>query len=186
MSSSRTLKKWNTSTIEFLVEECGGGGDCMFHAVAAAFNRLFTQTVTMQTIRDALATSINSENIHMFAELMDIPMNLSLTQVRDLVRRPGASFQGTDVVLQWLCMYSILFTEHRVGVVCFTGYGPGYEMRIGDDEATQLYILLYNHFGTHWQLANIHNPQTGTHHCAINTAACARLFDALLEQNILF
>ena len=150
----------------------------MFHAVAAAFNRIFTKKVTMQTIRDALATSITPENVNSFLELMG--MNMSYTQVQDLVRTTGTAFQGTDAVLQWLCTHSKLFK--KIGFVCFTGYGPGYEMSIGEVDIAQVYMLLYNHFGRHWQLANLRNDETGTHYCAISATACTQLFEVLRQS----
>lgn len=189
--SSRKLQRWSASAVEFEAQECGGGGDCLFHVLAAALNNLFGMHTTMQDLRDALARSITTENVRRFVrqvredqKLKMLPGTIDIRRVlrptwcetmertRVLVRRPGVSFQGTDMVLHWLGKYDQLFHEFKIGFVCFNGYGPGYVQRFGG-VSTDIYILLYNHFDTHWQLASL---SLHPFHSAISRAECDKLF----------
>jgi len=163
---SRSLNRWKDSALAFYVEECGGGGDCLFHCIAKALTRLVSEEITMTHIRDRLANTLSEETITEFLtnikedqdqQLLPGSKRVSVTEqvenVRKLVSSSGTTFPGTDVVLRWLLKHDDLFTYLKVGFVIFSTFGPGYTTIL--NKGADNFILLFNHANMHWQLVNV-------------------------------
>lgn len=174
--TSKQFPKWKDFPGVIRILECGGGGDCMFHAVAAALTLIQKQPVSMEFVRKMLAESINVGNVSEFIKNMkadhkqqvlngatdfntvfrDDSNTLSsqeetVTLVRSLVRTQGTTFQGTDEVLFWIVKHSEFFGQNHLGFLLFTDHGPLFTTPIGVDARN--FIMLFNVSNRHWMLA---------------------------------
>ena len=161
MRSSRSLNKWNTSEIVFQLEECGGGGDCLFHCLAVALTRLLVKEITMAQVRCRVADTLTATTLPLFLTAIyedqdkKVPVRSpSLLETRRLVSTRGTTFQGTDTILRWLLQYDVLFQQLKLGFIILSSFGPGYTTILGENRA-EFFILLFNHAGAHWQLVNM-------------------------------
>ncbi len=200
-------RKWKDSTVALRLRETGGGGDCMFHALAAGITAWCRQQVSMKLVRSELARSITCANAASFLErvradhrehvpqhaldLNKVPFPPSRARIalrnklRNLVLLDGVYFQGTDVCAQQLVECSEFFQRGAgVGVVMFSSHGPSYT-RVepfptghGVEGLRGTYILLYSDANSHWTLANVLLPG-GVRKCFV-TASELRLMIAML------
>jgi hypothetical protein len=164
---SNQLAKWKDGTLQFILEECGGGGSCLFYCVAEGMSRLINQTWSMEYVRDRVANSITSETLPLFIDSMiedqsqqtrvdgqRINHSYDLNSLRTLISSTGTAFQGTDIVIRWLLTYDPVFTRCAIGFILFSSFGPGYT-QILNEESAEHFILLFNYANMHWQLMNV-------------------------------
>lgn len=174
MHSSRNINKWATARLDMNLEECGAGGDCLFHVLGVALSRVLNQDAKMTDIRKLLADSVTLETMDTFVkdvgedqqekifhgslavESLMIIQNKEerLCNLRNLIKTVGWSFPGTDVILRWFVTHCDELKSLNIGFVVFSTFGPGYTTVIGT-ESTTVYVLLFNHANAHWQLANV-------------------------------
>jgi hypothetical protein len=175
--------RWKGSTLQLKTIEAGGGGDCLFHAIARGMTDWLGKEITMMNIREELAKSITSDNARRFIRHIcedhklflprgSVDWNLlrfhrqnrtAARQARRLVRQCGTSFQGTDVVLRQLLAYSPFLRKAGIGCVAANAFGPGFSGIYPCLEKAPLhwYIILYCSNNTHWQAATIRTARDG-------------------------
>jgi len=169
---SAKLKKWADSGCSFVLRDCGGGGDCLFHVLAYAYGLLYAKKVTMALVRTWLAESITEENVDGFMDaIIDEQKNHIASGsfvvegvrrhedrkqiMKALVRQPGYAFQGTDVVLRFLKTHCHQF--RGCGFVALSDHGPDHSQIITDKSASNL-VFLFNLSGhSHWVHASLLN-----------------------------
>lgn len=169
--SSRKYPKWRHAPFRFWIEECGGEGDCMFHAVAVGIGRMTNQRYSMQQVRQLLSTSLTTDNFTAFldctrhdidqggkmAQLQTIITNQPAREpemlgiVRKVIEAPGHAFQGTDTCLEWLTTHVPLFRQ--IGFMIFSSYGPDFTVVI--NPKAENFLLLFNTPNNHWQLGSL-------------------------------
>ena len=165
-------------TISVKSHEEGGGGDCLFHALAACIRQTNpVVNVQMQEVRNELSNSINHRNVNNFVEavrsdhkqmlptgsvdfnVIEMPKSRHdrAKTVKGLVSNAGVTFQGTDVVLTFLADHSRYFKTFDIGVVVLTSYGPGFSAVYPSPVHgwKKHYFLLFNSANAHWTRASI-------------------------------
>jgi len=202
MTSSRQLRAWKNAPYSFFIEECGGAGDCLFFVLAQGLTRTVGLDLKMDMIRVLLANSVDATNIKTFVQAIAAdqathqlpgsvsfgPLNVWLQEnesqapqmirhVKQIIRKSGTGFQGTDEVLRWFVNHSEFFISRKVGFVVFSAFGPDFITKI-DRPETESYLLLYNAPNVHWQLANLlTHDQTG--YCSITPL----VWDSILQAS---
>ena len=197
MQSSRKHQAWSNAPYSFLIEECGGDGDCLFHVVANGLSRALDDKVDMMTVRSLLATSVTPETVLDFVKRIgedhkaflpigsidfnqfhfsheDDGRNDLTDRVRDIITTSGSLFQGTDECLSWMVQNCEVFLQHKIGFLVMSSFGPDYIARI-DNKHTQIYILLFNHANIHWQLSNLVDHPSASVYCSVTGIVCDRL-----------
>lgn len=140
----------------WVVLECGGGGDCLFHSVGFALRQSF------QEIRQAAASVIDATNVdRLLRYYHDVyregqwsrPALLQLPDVADRVRglqnvvsTAGGLYLGDDTTLRLLVNHADL----RVGFVVFDHRGQLHRQVFANQTTERLITLLY--VPGHWQL----------------------------------
>jgi len=157
-------KKWRESELDLQTIEAGGGGDCLFHSVAACLSKWIGQRVSMQNVRDELSLTVTVDCVDsLIASLKEdhkeflpggstdlnsvrLSSNVEhrVQQLRILLSRCGPSVQGTDVLLKQMLDHSKFFTQQSVGVVALSEFGPGYTQIFPPKKgARSHYMVLY-------------------------------------------
>jgi hypothetical protein len=193
--------RWSGSELRFLPAEAGGGGNCFFHTVAHIISLWVGQDLTMQDVRDELATTITKHTVRKFIAYVRadhrafIPIGAtdwnkvsfhhnrdrSAHQAQMLVRKPGPSFQGTDVCLRQLLCHSKFMRRNGVGALVLNTYGPGHTqiMHSHDSSSTQYYIVLFCDTNAHWRPSTIQPPGAPHPSSVLSTATVTRLLPLL-------
>lgn len=110
------------------VLETGGGGDCLFHAVAAGFNHLFNAMILqMEQVRELAAKQLGQLTEDQVVEfIIDLlgrmphqfktltPAN-RLAQLQAIVRKPGGTYWGETGTLRQLLLRCPTFAERHLG-----------------------------------------------------------------------
>ena len=174
-SSSSNLVHWGVNApLQFDIIECGKGGDCLFYTLAQALFLIDNVNVDMIQLRKWMASTIKPENIREFCQEVceeqkhycpsgALNFELVLKQycqhpnilsiIRQIVQRPGWTFQGTDGSLRWLLHHHPHFFNK--GFVIFSSWGFDHTQVIKTSKSRD-YILLFNNAHTsHWQLASM-------------------------------
>lgn len=169
--------RWRNSPVQLETVEAGGGGDCFFHALARTLQNWLGQPVSMRNLRDELAISITKANVGNLIEHVredhrtflptgavdwnvfkfDSQLEIATSQAQTLVRVPGLSMQGTDVILRQLLAYSPFLRRGRIGCVVANSFGPGFTAvypSIGSDPQNW-YVVMYCANNAHWQAATL-------------------------------
>jgi len=142
------LTNWKDHELKISIEECGGNGDCLFHAVARGFSKGLRKTITMKQVRNMLADTLNTSNIAYFIKDhgLNVPAN-NIEIVKQYVSTCGNVYQGTDTSLLYLSKVT------HIGFMVFSSHGPAYTTFIGKSSPTVLF--LFNVPDRHWTLCNI-------------------------------
>jgi hypothetical protein len=169
--------RWQKNALQMTRFEAGGGGDCMFHAIAYIMSKWLKQPLSMQQVRDELSRCIKPIMAHKFIRRIRedhqsfVPRGAinwndfefhsdpqyAITQIDALVRKAGVSFQGTDVGLRQLLCSSKFMRRNSVGAIILNNFGPGHTQII-PTWATfpqRFYLVLYCEGNTHWQAASL-------------------------------
>lgn len=168
-------ERWSVSPLKLKTVETGGGGDCMFSSLAYAIEKWSGKKVYMQYIREELAQCINLGNVLSFVKVIcedhaeytpsgaidwntiSFPLEppALLIMVRDMVLKPGESFQGTDIVLRYILQYSRYLQQLSVGIIAFNSFGPGFTEIYPRPSVLcrETYLCLYCHGNSHWKVA---------------------------------
>lgn len=156
---------------DVFAEECGGGGDCLFHSVAQGLGRMLHRTITAQTVRDWVAQAIvardllhnpDYQSLVTSRGLADAPLKQQLAAVKADVRTMGRRHEGTDVDVRLLVSRNKVFRALGVGVVVFSTHGGDYTTVITHPvRSTLRYLLLFNYSDTHWRLAHVSQMRRG-------------------------
>jgi hypothetical protein len=195
-----TPMKWKESLLYPTTIEAGGGGDCMFHAVANCLSKWIGQKISMQDVRNELALSIDVECVDaLIKEVADdhaafVPRggcNLNkvkfsalsgsrVNQMRRLAVSPGTRFQGTDVLLRQLVDHSSYFVKRSVGALTLNAFGPGFSGVMPPIVTHQRdhYIVLYCSNNAHWQMCEIKLP-SGERRSVLSASEVRSIFQHL-------
>lgn len=140
------------------VQECGGGGDCMFHSIGHAL------ALPMQNIRDMTAAMVNEHNVTDLLvyyrdvyrvggswhpeKLLRLSVPKQVEAMRQVIQNRGNAYQGDTDALQ-------LLSSHPYGLgflVISTNmpHQPLYPQFFVNRLTTRVVILLQ--IGGHWQL----------------------------------
>lgn len=171
------------------VRECGGGGDCLFHAIAYGLNQnyRFTSPLTAQSLRNTTAFNISKENVDDYLDeyireqkQKSLPsrsfdplaiarnknVNDRVTHLQRVVSTPGFSYQGDDLSLK-LLSHSAFFKENKLGFLVIKDNGFFDCKLYPSDLVSEDFLVLYNisdaKMGGHWKLAGVdsgHDVQT--------------------------
>lgn len=141
---------------EWLVTECGGGGDCLFHAIGFAIKS------SMSEVRAMAAQGVTVENVDLLLDYYNrvYPVSTAITapiaqlptvaeragRLREVINTPGCAYMGDDTTLRLI----VSQCKHRVGFVVFDTHGNIHGQVFMSRYVRQL-IALY-HTGDHWQL----------------------------------
>uniref|UniRef100_A0A6C0BMI3 OTU domain-containing protein n=1 Tax=viral metagenome TaxID=1070528 RepID=A0A6C0BMI3_9ZZZZ len=166
---SAHLPTWHNAPIVFNLLECGGGGDCLFHVLAAALNLLEGTRLSMVQVREWLANCVKVETLSAFCDMIldeqrsgrargsanmeRVIKNATpklLETLQALIKKPGRLFQGTDGCLRWLLEHHPQFVHY--GFVIFSSWGY-HHTQVIETPKSRIYILIFNNAHTqHWQL----------------------------------
>jgi hypothetical protein len=139
----------------------------LFHSVSVSLSRLFSASLTAARVRWMVAELIQPGTVDAFIHEVrsvlpgEIPLRrfaslspgAKLRGVRNVVMASGYGFQGGgDVALRWLTLRSPDLVRNRVGFLCLSERGPGFETRIDTDD-TQFYVCLFHREGRDWSVA---------------------------------
>jgi hypothetical protein len=148
----------------------------MYHSISRALQDWLGQSVTMENVREELALSIRADNVRDFIYRVcedhreflptgSVDWNLlhfhrkddlAARQTRRLVREPGTSFQGTDVVLRHFLAFSKTMRNSRIGCVVVGTFGPGFTaIYPALTDPQNWYFLLYCSNNAHWTAATV-------------------------------
>ena len=180
------MARWILAGVDLKLEECGGGGNCLFSSVARGLTLLCGQPVSSQDLRDELAKSLCPANVNEFIRRVRddhklyVPGHavnfnhlkfhrtpeIRVRQVQRIVMTAGQTFQGTDVCLQQLMEHSAFF-RGGLGTAVLTAHGPGFSVVQPDFHATERarYLLLYCDGNSHWRLAHLPAEAGGAARC---------------------
>jgi len=129
---------------ELFVRDCGGGGDCLFDSIAYAWNQFYSipNLLDGQHIRYIAASQITESNYAavkkeyltgsskivkqfgdkevfvpntFFNKVSDAPISKQVKELQKLIRTPGHTFWGDDVMLK-LLSESEFFEQNQVGI----------------------------------------------------------------------
>jgi hypothetical protein len=199
--SADMVTRWSGSELRFHPVEAGAGGNCFFHAVARIISLWLGQDLTMQDVRDELATTITKHTVRKFIANVRadnrafVPSGAddwnqvnfhhnptrSAHQAQMLVRKSGASFQGTDVCLRQLVCHSKFMRRNGVGALVLNTYGPGHTQIIHshDFSSTHYYIVLFCDNNAHWRPTTIQPPGAPHPSSVLSVATVTRLLPLL-------
>lgn len=151
--ASTTLRNWRGASVQFFIEECGAGGDCLFSALAVAFTRLSRhgRRYDARAIRKWIASTIHESTLPEFVkQVLPKARDKSLIGVQEIVRTLGWTCIGTDDFLQWIASHA----RPEMGYVVLTQHGADHLAVLHEPGRVQHYIFLYNN-GFHWQLVHV-------------------------------
>lgn len=192
--TTRKLPTWSNFSHEIFLYDCGGEGDCMFHVISTALSISHKKKITMETVRNALAESIQISNLSGFITRIKNDQKLQLLQgavdfnkeykeitdleetlqrIRILVRKSGTEFQGTDEVLAWLVLNEPFFMSSEIGFLLFSEHGPQFT-NIIQRPSTKYYIMLFNIPNKHWLLATV--KENSKQRIVLDKAAIEQMF----------
>lgn len=182
---SQRWPAWRTPPFELYALECGGGGDCLFRAVARPLGVQFAAVRGMvaETLRDPtraaryVQTVAEDQAQHLPSGSHPVDSRMPARELRALVRTPGLAHQGTDQTLKWLSSECRFFRQHNIGFVMFSTLGPGFTSVVGDPTQVRHLILLLNIGGYHWQLAHVR--ARGKLHACVSGKAWTSLLRAM-------
>lgn len=110
--------------------ETGAGGDCLFHAISAAYNHLFKSLIFhMEMIRELAAQQLETlteaevvEFIidwvgHYSEEFKRIPHEERVKRLQKSIRTNGNEYWGETGTLRQLLLRSPPFVDHKIGFV---------------------------------------------------------------------
>ena len=134
------------------INECGGGGDCLFHSIAYALR------ISMLEVRKMVADAVNNANIddlltyytevypvlHVTAAMRKSPTRTSM--FKQLISTPGPAYMGDDTSLRLL----VSQPANRVGFIIFNSTGELHGQVFLSKHVQQM-VILY-HTPGHWQL----------------------------------
>lgn len=185
MTTEFATGKWTHSPLRPLLEETGGGGNCLFSAIARGVELLCGSHVSVDDVRGELARSINENNVDAFiaavradhAEFVPrgaVDLNalrlsnraeVRVLQLRSIVQRRGTHFQGTDVCVRHLTQHSDFFRA-GLGVIMICSHGPGFtRLEPAPEDPRERYLVLHCSANAHWKLA--HMMMGAEHDCVL-------------------
>lgn len=154
--SGRFFHPLRGSNNEWIVTECGGGGDCFFHSVATALHTDFTE------VRKWTAETITVENVDRILKYYkevyreggwsrDAVMQLENVQDRVhalqvIVQKRGVTYQGDDTTMRMLVNHPTL----RVGFLVFRFDGSMHHQCFLSRHTRKVVVLM--HLPGHWRL----------------------------------
>ena len=165
------MSTWRSFPLQFGLEDPSEGmvgGDSLFRSVSVSLSRLFNASLTAAQVRSMVAKLIQPDTVDAFIQEVrgvlpgEIPLSrfaslspgAKLRGVRNVVMASGYGFQGGgDVALRWLTLRSPDLVQNKIGFLCLSARGPGFETRI-DTEDTQFYVCLFHREGRDWSVVN--------------------------------
>lgn len=157
------------------VRECGGGGDCLFHAIAYGVNhsseRKSRENLTFSDVRQYAAQGINANNAVQFLHHMmldptanrfkptilqqkferkEVPIPELVAAIKTIIEMPGFYYQGDEGSLNALTHEDTKTPVSDIGYVILRSTGQILCSVYGDDKP--YLMILYNVGNYHWQL----------------------------------
>ena len=153
VSEARERVAHPTLSTDWWVLECGGGGDCLFHALGRALGE------SMLTVRDWAAHGVTVANVDRLLEYYTTIYPVGswsredvrsapdrVAALRAVIRTPGPSYEGDDTTLR------LLVSQPDVALAVVVVAGQEVYPQIFANRHSQRLVVLY-HRGNHWQLA---------------------------------
>lgn len=166
-----SLHWWRWSTIfgleHFRVIECGGGGDCLFHAVGKALGvrapdirRLAASVLDQPGQLDKfLKSEVAQRKItpHLSHYAWDPTVIRSAPEMKTIIETSGNLYWGDNITLHLLCQTDTIWNS-RIGFVIFRPDGivepELFAARGIPQSVTQLCLLYHDSLHQHWQLVS--------------------------------
>jgi len=153
------------------VMECGGGGDCLFHAIAQGLRTSGypeLANVSMQDIRNWAAEMLTLDNLPMFVQdwNQSKEKQMSLEEIQKRIRSCGNDYQGETGTLQFLLCHHPILKKYRLGFMVINLHSHRFRTpqpktkkdrliaQYFTDENTEFVMTLYC-TGEHWLLAGV-------------------------------
>ncbi len=159
-------KKWEVNkSINYVMQECGGGGDCMFLSLAQGINGYLGKEMTSGLeLRKMVAECITLENMdELIVQLNDVYSVLSRDKMQKLdektrlstiqywIKMPGYAVQGDSLFIEKLIQHPF-FKTNRLCIGELVKYqGKSYFQFVSCEQRTHI-VILYNLGNSHWQL----------------------------------
>jgi hypothetical protein len=133
--------------------DCGGGGDCLFHVLAAGYNHLFQKLLfDMQGMRNLTAqqvVALRSEQldeflIDLYGRKPDAVRNWTAENkaayLQSLIRRPGNSYWGETGTLRQLLLHHPAFRDYGIGFAVVSIRSKPIAFRAISDHESSAYV----------------------------------------------
>lgn len=144
--------------------DCGGGGDCLYHVLAAALNQLHSWPLfTARDVRRWASSQLNEKNVELFLQSLHTKPALptSLKKVdervawvrRNLIEKTG--IWGSEGVLEYLLLNAPPFLDNKLGFAVIRFFKGAPQTQRFCLPSTQHLITILNYRNEHWLLVGV-------------------------------